>query len=85
MWTNRISAYFETADDEQRAETSMLQKGPNTANPIAPPENFAPIPQGLLQGLSPQQLAWQQDLYRSAYQSALAAQAAERLRRAERN
>jgi hypothetical protein len=85
MWTNRISAYLSAADDEQLAENVMLQNEPNAHNPLLPPANFAPVPEGLMGGLSKEQLAWQQELYRSAYQAALAAQASEALRRALRN
>jgi hypothetical protein len=85
MLTNRISAYLSAAEDEQLAENVMPQNEPNFHNPIVPPGSFAPVPQGLLDGLSKEQLGWQQELYRSAYQAALAAQASEALRRAQRN
>jgi hypothetical protein len=85
MLTNRISAYLSAAEDEQLAENVMPHSEPNVHNPILPPACFAPVPQGLLDGLSKEQRAWQQELYRSAYQVALAAQASEALRRAQRN
>lgn len=85
MATNRISAYLAAAEDEQLAEYSMTQNPPAFHNPLAPPANFAPVPPELLQGLSKEQLAWQQELYRTAYQSALAALASENLRRAKMN
>jgi hypothetical protein len=85
MATNRITAYLAAPEDEQIAENSMPQDTPNFQNPLAPPANFAPVPQGLLEGLSKEKLAWQQDLYRAAYQSALAALASEALRRAQMN
>jgi hypothetical protein len=84
MFTNRISAYLQATDDEPLVERTMPQNQPSH-NPLAPPANFAPVPEGLLQGLPKAQLAWQQDLYRTAYQSALAALATEALRRAQRN
>jgi hypothetical protein len=85
MLTNRISAYLQVADDEQLVENTMPQNTPSVHNPLAPPANFAPIPEGLLQGLPKEQLTWQQELYRTAYQSALAALATEALRRSQRN
>jgi hypothetical protein len=85
MLTNRIAAYLAAADDEQLAENVMPQNTPDFHNPLAPPANFAPVPQGLLDGLSKQQLTLQQELYRSAYQAALAAMASEALRRAQSN
>jgi hypothetical protein len=85
MLTNRISAYLAAAEDEQLVENAMPQNTPNFQNPLAPPANFAQVPPGLLEGLSAGQLAWQQDLYRTAYQSALAALATEALRRAQQN
>jgi hypothetical protein len=85
MYTNRITAYLDAADDGLFPETSMLQDGPSFNNPLVPPANFAPVPQSLLGDLSKGQLSWQQELYRMAYQSALAAVASENLRRAQRN
>jgi len=83
MATNRISAYL--TEDEQLGENTMPQNATPFHNPIAPPANFAPIPQELLNGLPKEKLAWQQELYRTAYQSALAALAAEAMRRAAMN
>ncbi|HXY35352.1 MAG TPA: hypothetical protein VEI07_14065 [Planctomycetaceae bacterium] len=85
MATNRISAYLAAAEDEQLAEHSMTQNPSGFHNPLAPPANFAPVPPELRQGLSKEKLAWQEELYRAAYQSALAALASETLRRAQMN
>jgi hypothetical protein len=85
MMTNRITAYLSADPDDSLAENAMPQNAPNFHNPLAPPANFAPVPEALLQNVSPPQLAWQQELYRAAYQSALAAIAAEATRRAQRN
>jgi hypothetical protein len=83
MATNRISAYL--AEDDPFGENTMPQSPAPLHNPLAPPANFAPVPQELLNGLSKEQVAWQQELYRTAYQSALAALAAEAMRRAGMN
>jgi hypothetical protein len=85
MMTNRITAYLSADSDDSLAENAMPQNAPGFHNPLAPPANFAPVPEALLQNASPPQLAWQQELYRAAYQSALAALAAEATRRAQRN
>jgi hypothetical protein len=85
MLTNRITAYLADAKDEPLAETVMPQDAPNFRNPLTPPANFALVPEGLLLGVSKEQLAMQQELYRTAYQSALAAIASEAIRRAQMN
>jgi hypothetical protein len=85
MLTNRITAYLPATEEEQLAEIAMPQDVPGLHNPLAPPANFAPVPEGLMQGISPEQLAWQQELYRAAYQSALAAIASEAFRRSQTN
>ena len=85
MATNRITAFYSGAEDDQLEENAMPQETPNVHNPLAPPANFAPVPKALLQGLSKKTLAWQQELYRAAYQSALAAIASEALRRSQQN
>jgi hypothetical protein len=85
MATNRITAYLQAADDEQVVENVMQSDAPQSHNPLAPPAGFAPVPAGLLDGLSKEKLAWQQQLYRAAYQSALAAIALEAQRRARLN
>ncbi len=85
MRTNRITAYLSADSDTSLAENDMPQNAPGFHNPLTPPANFAPVPEGLMQNVSPQQLPWQRELYRAAYQSALAAIAAETARRAQRN
>ncbi len=85
MTTNRITAYLSADADTTIAENAMPQNSPSFHNPLAPPANFAPVPEALLQNVPPPKLAWQQELYRAAYQSALAAIAAEATRRAQRN
>jgi hypothetical protein len=85
MLTNRITSYLPDAEHEQLAETAMPQDGPSFHNPLTPPANFARVPEGLLPGVSKEQLAMQQELYRAAYQSALAAIASEARRRAQTN
>jgi hypothetical protein len=75
MLINRITAYLE---DEIELPTSG--PGPTARNTVnTPPVNFAPIPAGLMGSLPPQQLSWQEQLYRMAYEAAKAAvEAAER-------
>jgi hypothetical protein len=85
MLINRITAYLPAAEEEQLAEKAMPQDASNFQNPLTPPANFAPVPQGLVEGLSNEKLAWQQELYRTAYQSALAEIASAAFRRAQRN
>jgi len=90
MATNRITAYLQAADDEQLAENVMQPApqshgAPESNNPLAPPTGFAQVPASLLEGLSKEKMAWQQELYRAAYQSALAALACEAQRRARLN
>jgi hypothetical protein len=85
MASNRITAFYSGAQDEPLGENVMPQETPDFHNPLAPPANFAPVPEALLQGLSKETLAWQQELYRAAYQSALAALASEALRRSQQN
>ncbi len=86
MATNRISAYLRDAEEESIAENAMPHDAAQDFhNPLSPPAGFAPVPEALRQGMSKDQLAWQQELYRTAYQSALAAIAAEALRRAQGN
>jgi hypothetical protein len=85
MLTNRIAAYLPAVEGSKLAENAMAQHVPGSHNPLAPPASFASVPPGMLAGLPQETLAWQQELYRAAYQSALAALAAEASRRAQRN
>jgi hypothetical protein len=72
MLINRITSYL-----EDETETPQSGSGPSASNTVsAPPASFAPVPTGLLSSLPQQQLSWQEELYRMAYEAAKAAVAA---------
>ncbi len=69
MLINRITAYLE---DETEPPTSG--PGPTACNTVtAPPANFAPVPAGLMGALPQENVSWQEQLYRMAYEAAKAA------------
>jgi hypothetical protein len=71
MLTNRISRYLEDRDENTM---TILPFSNDSAN--EPPANFAPVPPAMLAQLSQPQMNWQAELYRMAYQAALASVAA---------
>jgi hypothetical protein len=71
MLSNRITSFLDMRDEERKRPMSAPLNSGNV-----PPANFVTVPADLLRHVPQAQLAWQQDLYRAAYQAALASVAA---------
>jgi hypothetical protein len=69
MLFNRITSYL-----DESIEPLAPSPGPTPQNTVTtPPANFAPVPAGLMGSLPQQPAAWQEQLYRMAYEAAKAA------------
>lgn len=82
MFSNRITKYLEAeAMNPPRTKLSL----PTARNTVAIPSHFAPVPASMLAQMPSTHLAWQTELYRMAYEAAVASTEATTRATAERS
>jgi hypothetical protein len=81
MSTNRIASSLSAVNTKR----APRQSGARAAKTLSPPANFVPVPAEMLACFPAGLLAWQEQLYRMAYQAALASVHAARCERARWN